>query len=222
MNDFDKFLSNDIQKINTDKNSKKNEDTSSVQDNKNKIAELSPLTKIDKNGSIVLDNKQLKLHRDLTMHRVLKGSFYNPGTEKINNAIFEFFQSKMKNNFLDIYSMALKNIFSLKDKDVSSLLELSYKQNLEVSDEILNSIILDKKLLSKFYKTVNSYNNFYKKNYASSLSDEELEETDSLYSKIYFNRSKLKTDDNGLVLFDNEKINKIDIINIIRDLKEYS
>ena len=219
MNDFDKFLSNDIEKTHINK---KNNKTEKFIENKNKIAELSPLTKVDKNGSIILDNKQLKLHRDLTMHRVLKGNFYNPSTEKINNAIFEFFQSKMKNNFLEIYSMALKNIFSLKDKEVNLLLENSYKQNLELSDEVLNYITLDKKLLAKFYKTVDSYNKYYKKNYASTLSDEELEESDTLYSRIYFNKKKLKSNENGLILFDEDKVNKMDIINIIKDLKEYA
>lgn len=219
MNDFDKFLSIDIEKTHNNKKINKKEETI---ENKNKIAELSPLTKIDKNGSIILDNKQLKLHRDLTMHRVLKGNFYNPSTEKINNAIFEFFQSKMKNNFFEIYSMALKNIFSLKDKEINLLLESSYKQNLELSDKILNSIILDKKLLAKFYKTVDSYNTYYKKNYASTLSDEELEESDTLYSRIYFNKNKLKLNENGLILFNEDKVNKMDIINIIKDLKEYA
>lgn len=219
MNDFDKFLSIDIEKTHNNKKINKKEETI---ENKNKIAELSPLTKIDKNGSIILDNKQLKLHRDLTMHRVLKGNFYNPSTEKINNAIFEFFQSKMKNNFFEIYSMALKNIFSLKDKEINLLLESSYKQNLELSDKILNSIVLDKKLLAKFYKTVDSYNTYYKKNYASTLSDEELEESDTLYSRIYFNKNKLKLNENGLILFNEDKVNKMDIINIIKDLKEYA
>lgn len=220
MNDFDKILNSDIELTDSIKNNNIKND--SKNDSKNKIAELSPLTKVDNLGNIVLDNKQLKLHRDLTMHRVLKGSFYNPSTEKINNAIFEFFQSKMKNNFLDIYSMGLKNILSLKEEEISSLLEVSYKHNIEISDDILKSIVLDKKLLSKFYKTVDSYNNFYKKNYASNLSDEELEETDTLYSKTYFNKNKLNDNDNGLVLFDESKINKSDILNIIKDLKEYA
>lgn len=219
MNNFDKVSDNNIEKTYSYQTANSKEE---ILENKNKIAELSPLTKFDKDGSIILDNKQLKLHRDLTMHRVLKGNFYNPSTEKINNAIFEFFQSKMKNNFFEIYSIALKNIFSLKEKEINLLLENSYKQNLEIPDKILSSIVLDKKLLEKFYKTVDSYNIYYKKNYASTLSDEELEESDTLYSKIYFNKDKLKLNENGLMLLDKDKINKIDIINIIKDLKEYA
>lgn len=172
------------------------------------MAELA-LTTIDENGNIILDNKELKLHRDLSLYKIKQGKDGNIIVSKIKTAIFEFYQTNMRKHFSNKYSSLLESLLNIKNENLDILIENAYKNDFKLTKDYTKDLVVNKKMINKFYSTVNDYNENYKKKYISGFTDEQIQEMDTLFIKTKFD-------------INSKEFNEDDINNIINDIREYS
>lgn len=188
--------------------------------NDNNIAELA-LTTIDKTGNIVLDDKELKLHRDLSLYKIKQGKEGNIVVSKIKTAIFEYHQTIMRKQFTNKYSSLLENLLGIKNDNLNYFIENSYKNDFQIYNELFKSLKPNNKMIGKFYSSVYKYNDIYKKKYISGFTDEQIREMDTLFIKTQFDiNSEIEAIENSS--FAKIKFSQEDIVNIIKDIKEYS
>lgn len=137
------------------------------------MAKLALIT-IDENGNIILDNKELKLHRDLSLYKIKQGKDGNIIVSKIKTAIFEFYQTNMRKHFSNKYSSLLESLLNIKNENLDILIENAYKNDFKLTKDYSKDLVINKKMINKFYSTVNDYNENYKKKYISGFTDEQI------------------------------------------------
>ena len=188
--------------------------------NDSSIAELA-LTTVDKTGNIVLDDKELKLHRDLSLYKIKQGKEGNIVVSKIKTAIFEYHQTTMRKQFTNKYSSLLENLLGIKNDNLNYFIENSYKNDFQIDSNLLKDLKPNNKMIGKFYSSVYKYNDIYKKKYISGFTDEQIKEMDTLFIKTQLDiNPNIEINEN--TLFAKIKFNQEDIENIIKDIKEYS
>lgn len=188
--------------------------------NDNNIAELA-LTTVDKTGNIVLDDKELKLHRDLSLYKIKQGKEGNIVVSKIKTAIFEYHQTTMRKQFTNKYSSLLENLLGVGNDNLNYFIENSYKNDFQIDSELLKNLKPNNKMIGKFYSSVYKYNDIYKKKYISGFTDEQIKEMDTLFIKTQLDVNP-NVEINENTSFTKFKFNQEDICNIVKDIKEYS
>lgn len=160
-----------------------------------------------------MDNKNnlLKQHTALTNFKLEKGNYFPLLCEKIVFFLLKDKQNTMQIEFYSKIDELLNNIF-ININFTKEVIEQIYKNNLEISDINSNDISVNFKTLNSFYEEINKFNETTKSTYIK-LSPKQREFCDLLILQIEpkFNINK-----------EIETLSKVDINNIIADIKTYA